>query len=448
MQAVIERLHASPLRCVIITTGAGGSAIARLMGVAGCSRTLLDAQVPYLQTATQLLIDHHPKRYLSAQVGLDLAQLAFQRAEHLLTAARIDMNLLNTVGLGATAAIQTERTRKGEDAVYVSCWHRGGVDSYRVRLSKEKTRLEQEELIGNVMLYALAASEPSIADVPLTALGLSVAGASVDDTVTTDNVLYCRRVAHGERPIRQLLQGEVPRVVFNSHGLARCSTPPYSDENIDPEEGIYLLYPGSFHPLHWGHTELARVASNVVQLRDQQKRTLPGSAIDELPPLRPVVLTYEISATIVGKRDLHENDIVARIEQFTSSGKRVAVTTAKLFIEKAKMFPNHGLVVGIDTAERVLDPRYYSDSSEQMISAISDIRKLGCYFVVGGRLKDKEWVDLSSLKVPAELADMFVPILQHDFRVDISSTELRARQATPPPTPYIGSAAASPRGPL
>lgn len=189
--------------------------------------------------------------------------------------------------------------------------------------------------------------------------------------------------------------------------------PPYTNENYD-QNAIYLLYPGSFKPLHWGHTELSRVAGEVMQRNEQEKK--------------PVIITYEISASIVGKQDVCEADFEERLKQFTAHHRRVAITSAKLFVEKAEMFPNHGLIVGIDTARRVLDPCYYGNSVPKMIEAMQAIDKCGCYFVVGGRKHGADWDDLSCLEVPAEVRHMFKGINPADFRVDISSTEIRARR--------------------
>ena len=112
----------------------------------------------------------------------------------------------------------------------------------------------------------------------------------------------------------------------------------------------------------------------------------------------------------------------------------MAITTAKLFVEKAKMFPDHGLIVGVDTARRVIDPQYYANSEDKMIAAIEEIAALGCYFVVGGRkVGEGEWDDMNNMVIPARIKKYFRGIQPADFRVDISSTEIRARRASTEP---------------
>jgi nicotinic acid mononucleotide adenylyltransferase len=204
---------------------------------------------------------------------------------------------------------------------------------------------------------------------------------------------------------------------------------PHSDEPCCPAQAHYLLYPGSFAPLHYGHMELARVASFVVRRRASGYNSLTGGTA--VPP-KPVFLTFEISSSRVNKRELNERDLRSYIDQFTRNGMRVGVSNAMLFIDKARAFPNHAFIVGADTAERVINPTYYAGSYEKMLEALREIEALGCYFVVGGRKIEQtgEWVAPKDIRYPPEMEHLFVPISANDFRVDVSSTEIRARRGS------------------
>lgn len=393
-----------------------------LLGVAGCSRTLIDAQIPYHQSVSRAILDHYPRSLVSEKVGVELAQAAFHKGVKTVEGDGADS--ADVIGVGATAAIATDRTRKGADVAYVACWARGEVTKYRVLLDKNDARSNQEALVSKVILAALADG----ARVPLEDLELGMP-LSVDDIPSTaseaaeageNGPRLSRTVtALTKDPFQNLLDGDVNTVVVNRNGCPRLRIAPFCEDEVDPSEAHYLLYPGSFNPLHWGHTELARVASQVVRDKNGAK---------------PVIVTYEVAVSRVGKADLGgAHDLQLHAKQFADAGHRVAFTTAKLFVDKAKAFPHHGLVVGIDTVVRVLDPQYYNHDREQMLAALRQIRECNCYFVVGGRLKDEKWIDLSGVNVPEEVSDMFVPIPQRLFRVDISSTEIRRRRNSDPP---------------
>ena len=89
----------------------------------------------------------------------------------------------------------------------------------------------------------------------------------------------------------------------------------------------------------------------------------------------------------------------------------------------------------------MIDPKYYGDSRDEMLRALAD---MPCRFVVGGRLEQQKTKPTMMTttregepvfvtgrehirELPKELQKKF--ILLSDFRVDISSTELR-RQMT------------------
>lgn len=88
---------------------------------------------------------------------------------------------------------------------------------------------------------------------------------------------------------------------------------------------------------------------------------------------------------------------------------------------------------------RIINPKYYNNSFENMLDAVRGMAKAGVHFVVGGRLEqntgstktesNKRYVtcedELSTL--PEDIRCLFT--LLPTFRVDISSSELRARKS-------------------
>ena len=122
------------------------------------------------------------------------------------------------------------------------------------------------------------------------------------------------------------------------------------------------------------------------------------------------------------------DDIVSRIGQFQGKG-RVAVTRSPVFYRKANTFPGCAFVIGWDTAVRIVDPKYYDNSYSQMLSALSDMKRLGNSFLVAGRLDGDDFKTLDDVALPLGFEDMFSAIPELLFRRDVSSTALREAQS-------------------
>lgn len=160
---------------------------------------------------------------------------------------------------------------------------------------------------------------------------------------------------------------------------------------------------GAFDPLHAGHLELNRVASKRLQV--------------------PVV--YEMSLTNVDKADLSWQQVRRRLTQ--QFEEPLIVTRAASFLKKCTVFRNCHFVIGADTAERLVDVRYYQQSSGQRDLALKSIAEHGNRFLVGGRFcsLQKRFVSLGEIAIPSSFESLFEGLAESDFRKDLSSTELR-----------------------
>ncbi|WP_339911999.1 hypothetical protein [Symmachiella dynata] len=170
---------------------------------------------------------------------------------------------------------------------------------------------------------------------------------------------------------------------------------------VDIHERPAGLLCGAFNPLHDGHRELRTVSQQL--LRD--------------------AVGYEISIHNVEKSSLPQEEILARSRQFEKAV--LAITAAPTFVQKASLLPETTFVVGIDTAVRIIDPRFYEASTAQMHNALSTIRDQGCQFLVAGRIVGDKFATLSDIELPTAFADLFAEIAETDFRSDLSSTGLR-----------------------
>jgi hypothetical protein len=193
----------------------------------------------------------------------------------------------------------------------------------------------------------------------------------------------------------KLLTGEVAVVGAEPDGRLCAPTSPPA-----------LLVSGAFNPLHEGHLGMAAAAAR-----------LTG---------RPAA--FELSILNVDKPPLSGEEIRRRLHQLVWRAP-VWLTRAPTFVEKAVRFPGAIFVVGADTAARIVAPRYYGGREDQMAQALAQLRAAGCRFLVAGRVDASgRCVRLSDLAMPAAHADLFQEIPEAEFRLDISSTQLRARQ--------------------
>ena len=164
------------------------------------------------------------------------------------------------------------------------------------------------------------------------------------------------------------------------------------------------VLPGSFNPLHHGHTSLARVAAARLG----------------------VDVHYELSVANADKPDLPRREVFRRVSQFAGVGP-VWITRAATFEQKADLFP-HGVafVLGWDTAVRVIDPKYYGGEAGRD-AALRKLAARGCRLVVGGRLDATGAFRVWDGGLADEFAGLFVALTEADFRADVSSTELRTK---------------------
>jgi hypothetical protein len=162
------------------------------------------------------------------------------------------------------------------------------------------------------------------------------------------------------------------------------------------------VLPGSFNPLHRGHTTLAAVAAAKLG----------------------VEVAFELSVTNVDKPELAADEVERRVAQFAGVGP-VWVTRAAGVLAKSNLFPGAAFVLGWDTAVRLIDPKYYGGGRGRD-ACLRELRDRGCKVVVGGRVANGEFRTWTGDGIAAEFRDLFLALTEDDFRADVSSTALRS----------------------
>src|ERR1700679_360971 len=141
-QQLISALHASGRKAALAITGGGSGAIGELLRVPGGSRLLIEAQVPYDEREVAAFLGFAPAQACSADTAIALARAARARAASFAPAGA------NLVGLGATAALVSDRPRRGEHRFHVAFANAAGVAHCTCVLAKgRRDRAAEEDLV-------------------------------------------------------------------------------------------------------------------------------------------------------------------------------------------------------------------------------------------------------------------------------------------------------------
>jgi hypothetical protein len=380
-QQLISTVHASGRKAALSITGGGSGAVGELLRVPGGSRLLIEAQIPYDAVALGAFLGFAPAQACSSDTAIAMARAVRARAARLVLTAGTDL-----VGLGATAALTSDRPRKGEHRFHIAFANSAGITHCTCVMAKgRRDRAAEEDLVSRAIVLWLARACGIAAPSPRNLLDA--------DEHYAEAVFPQMGVAAVDT-IDQLLAGELDRVTVQPDGQMMLSAPL-----------PLLLFPGSFNPMHEGHVLLARVAE---EFRQQP-------------------LSFEISVTNVDKPPLAAETVKHRLAQFAWKSP-VELTTAPTFVEKSRLFPGTTFVVGADTAERLFGPEYYGDDEVRMHDALEEIAGSGGSFLVAVRIDAAGRVrTLNDTSLPRRYADLFTEIPEHRFRVDTSSSEIRAR---------------------
>lgn len=400
---LIAALHGSGRKAALAITGGGSGAVGELLRVPGGSRLLIEAQIPYDEQALATYLGFAPAQACSADTAVALARAARARAAGLAlpkTEALSDPVGPNLIGLGATAALVSDRPRRGEHRFHIAFANAAGPNSGVIAhctcvLAKgRRDRAAEEDLVSRAIVLWLAR-------------GCGVAAPGID-ALSPQSLLdldehYAETVVAPVEmagdTVDRLVAGEFDRLTVQPDGQLVLSAPPPS-----------LLFPGSFNPMHQGHVLLARVAEEHAQ--------------------QP--LSFEISVANVDKPPLAGDTVRRRVQQFAWKAP-VELTRAPTFLEKSRLFAGAMFVVGADTAERLFVPKYYGGDETRMHLALEEIGNSGSRFLVAVRIDPAGRIrTLKDIPLPRRYADLFTEIPEHRFRLDLSSSEIRARAVGKP----------------
>jgi len=472
VSALLSKVYSATPRNVISAsvTGGGITALQWMFTAPGASSSLMDSYIPYSRGS---LTDMKNKASFAASLAdksvtqenaIQMAIISRRRAVEMLLKDTNDLSQctgINVLGLSCTAKLRGKTSALGSHRFYVAIANKIGVMLYHATFEKDlRTREQEDMLCSHVMMKALSlSSNVSLIDNSEGNGKINSSFSQMPDIKNKNGFkenehIHEESISYGFRDggdaLDNLYTGQSDQILFflkkdnDSHSAEKAvDENGTSLEEFDFYEDINLpagslVYPGSFNPIHEGHIKLVQ------------------TALDFYKDDRPIV--FEIAAINADKSALPRELLLSRVKKLLSSlelknsgikNVGVSVTRKPLFVQKAELFKGCTFIIGSDTMLRLLNPKYYANSNEiddkedknmqsllAMVAALSSMYERGNKFIVGGRkdITTNDFVCCDSIiqsevcrDLPTNIKDMFHGLNQTQFRVDLSSSQLREK---------------------
>ena len=360
-QDIVEKIHSSPFKLVIVSSGGGTNAISSLLKVPGASNTILESYIPYSKESMNEFLNSKPDHYCSLDTCLSMAANAYKKS----TKINKQSKSKHLLGIAITASLATTYKKKGDHKFFIVVQSHDYTKYLECYLEKDlRTREMEEELITGCVINLLSESCGLKCDLP-----------KISEQIKIQQI-------DAEKSWKKLFNSQIGYI---------------SNIKNTPE----LIFPGSFNPLHEGHIKMKELA---------EKKT-------------GMHTTFEICAKNADKPPLTFYEIKRTIDQFQNDESWM-LTSAGRFSEKAEMFPNSVFIIGADTLLRVFDEKFYK-SHIDMMDHIQRFNDHNINFLVFGRKVNQKFISLDKIKIPEIISARCTGFEETIFRDDISSTELR-----------------------
>lgn len=332
-----ELLLSSKTNVYVVATGAGASIQRSLWRPPGASDFFVGATFPYDGSETIDFLGFNPSEegghgFCSEETAIDLGAEAYVRAK---AVDYIKERNRPTIGIGVTAAVSSAKERRGENRFHLSVVSDvKGTPScivFTMTLPKGvglERRVEDEWAVAyhtkNLLLEVLEGK---------THLGSNAHGPLPD----LSDTLRRKILAH---PLRD-----------PSGRRGKLQVDHFQTNNVPAD---FAFFPGSFDPLHAGHKFMGHMMEKpiVYAVCADHVHKPPLSAISMLNRLAN--FRAESILRKGGREDLGDRHPAYL---YLSEGD-------PLLVDKLKRYPGQNWVLGADTFDRILDPKWGPKPSE------------------------------------------------------------------------------------
>ena len=387
----LAALFKTKLKAYSAITGGGTGFPDLLSQIPGTSSILVGSDTPYAFKAFDRFIGTKwwNRSYCSIDAAAVLAHESFYLAQEIQFA---DDDLSSEiVGIGLSAAVATDKTSRGGTRVYVAIRTRTATYGVKIRLRQVAGQEQRAEdlVICELSALNLLLFVAKLPQIPFAAdLGIES-----ENLVPGDSGLILRPDILSEIILPETL--EFP-LLISPEGLVSAVTAHDFSNTI--------IFPGTFDLLHFGHHNLATIASKMFGRR----------------------VIFEITSRNAAKQERSVESLALRAGQGRGRWDFIVRSDAGLFLQKARSYPGAHFIVGADIASLILDPRYYENDGG-LTNVLRQFQSLGTVFYVLDREHLGEMIAYEDLPIPPRHNNLFVSLPGHQWQV--SSTLLRNHQA-------------------
>lgn len=363
----------------IYATGAGAGLQQLAWEIPGASGFFSGAGFPYAQDDTQRVLGFVPESYVSAETALDLALAAYVRAWKPGREA---------LGLGLTCSVASAHPHRGEHRIVAAVFSESGCSVISVVIAKGQGAAQRKR-------------DGAFADrIGLNTLALAIGAVSGGQLM--DLVREYGATAEFFADALPMARARLLGRPFFRAGACRGGL-----GEILPRNTVFLA--GAFNPPHAAHFGSAQKALETLALRYGEYREAVFSTTVN-PPHKDALSVAEMLQRI---RLMEGHDFVLTEDD-------------PLFLDKARRFPGAYFIMGADALIRFLDPKWGQPVREML----AEFEGLQTKFLIPGRVVEGSYVQWEQVREQFSESlqgydHLFIPV---DFRLDLSSSQIRAEQ--------------------